>query len=133
MQKNNLMLHCGGYEVTEQDVRNAITPAPLNRWHPNTAPHRPWTLVTTTLETTGVKIIDQKHALARGGDRYFGLMQVAYGANMEAGVIVGVRNAHDKSFPASLVLGQQVFVCDNLVRRMVQLLESCKTMKINLL
>ena len=118
MQKNNLMLHCGGYEVTEQDVRNAVTPAPLNRWHP--IPHHTvLDLVTNTLETTGVKIIDQKHALARSGDRYFGLMQVAYGASMEAGVIVGVRNAHDKSFPASLVLGQQVFVCDNLVRRMM--------------
>jgi len=30
------------------------------------------------------------------------------------GLVVGVRNSHDKSFPAALVLGASVFVCDNL-------------------
>ena len=28
--------------------------------------------------------------------------------------VVGVRNSHDKSFPAGLVIGASIFVCDNL-------------------
>jgi hypothetical protein len=35
------------------------------------------------------------------------------GAN-EYGSVMGVRNSHDKRFPASLVFGANVFVCDNL-------------------
>jgi hypothetical protein len=30
---------------------------------------------------------------------------------------VGIRNSHDKTFPAGLVAGTKVFCCDNLVRR----------------
>lgn len=29
-------------------------------------------------------------------------------------MVIGVRNSHDKSFPAGLVVGASVFVCDNL-------------------
>src|SRR5207249_1742876 len=29
-------------------------------------------------------------------------------------LVVGIRNSHDKSFPAALVLGASVFICDNL-------------------
>jgi hypothetical protein len=29
-------------------------------------------------------------------------------------LVVGMRNSHDKTFPAALALGAQVFVCDNL-------------------
>jgi hypothetical protein len=43
------------------------------------------------------------------------LVQVANGLNPEDfGLVAGVRNSHDKSFPASLVLGASMFVCDNL-------------------
>src|SRR5207248_658139 len=48
-------------------------------------------------------------------NRYFGLLQVANGVNPDGfGLVVGVRNSHDKSFPAGLVLGASIFVCDNL-------------------
>jgi len=29
-------------------------------------------------------------------------------------LVVGLRNSHDKSFPAGLVIGASVLVCDNL-------------------
>lgn len=30
------------------------------------------------------------------------------------GLVIGIRNSHDKSFPAAIALGSAVFVCDNL-------------------
>ena len=30
------------------------------------------------------------------------------------GLVIGLRNSHDKSFPSALALGNRVFVCDNL-------------------
>ena len=35
-------------------------------------------------------------------------------AQDDYGLVIGLRNSHDKSFPASIALGSGVFVCDNL-------------------
>ena len=35
--------------------------------------------------------------------------------NTERGTIIGLRNAHDKCFPAGLCAGDAPFVCDNLI------------------
>ena len=45
-----------------------------------------------------------------------GLMQVAVDGreNDEWGTVVGLRNSHDKRFPAGLAMGAAPFVCDNL-------------------
>ena len=49
------------------------------------------------------------------GARYFGLLELSNGANADDySLVVGLRNSHDKTFPASLALGSQVLVCDNL-------------------
>ena len=45
----------------------------------------------------------------------FGLLEVCNGRPQgDHGLVVGVRNSHDQSFPASIALGSAVFVCDNL-------------------
>jgi hypothetical protein len=42
-------------------------------------------------------------------------MEVANGrAHDDYGLVIGLRNSHDKSFPAAIALGSSVFVCDNL-------------------
>jgi hypothetical protein len=47
--------------------------------------------------------------------RFFGLLQVSDGLRAnDFGLTIGVRNSHDQSFPAGLVVGATVFVCDNL-------------------
>src|SRR5262249_33616469 len=67
------------------------------------------------LQGAGLDVITEAHALTKDGNRYFGLLQVANGHQADDfGLVVGVRNSHDKSFPAALVLGASVFVCDNL-------------------
>src|SRR6185503_19450581 len=71
--------------------------------------------VQATLERAGLRVVTEAHGLTRNGARYFGLLQVANGhADEDFGLVVGVRNSHDKSFPAGLVIGASVFVCDDL-------------------
>ena len=47
--------------------------------------------------------------------RYFGLLEVVNGnGHADYGLVIGVRNSHDKQFPAGLAVGSAVFACDNL-------------------
>ena len=69
------------------------------------------------LDEGGFSVVDECHNLARGGKRYFGLFEVTHPQreNTERGTIIGLRNAHDKCFPAGLCAGDAPFVCDNLI------------------
>ena len=69
------------------------------------------------LDDGGFSVVDECHNLARGGQRYFGLFEVTHPnrENTERGTIIGLRNAHDKCFPAGLCAGDAPFVCDNLI------------------
>ncbi len=49
------------------------------------------------------------------GARYFGLMEIHSRKSSEDYCwVLGLRNSHDKTFPAGIVAGASVFVCDNL-------------------
>ena len=70
-----------------------------------------------SLSKSGFIIQDEVHSLARDDKHYFGLFAVDH-PNREAsdrGCVVGVRNSHDKTFPAGLCAGDAPFVCDNLI------------------
>jgi len=63
----------------------------------------------------GLKVVNEAHALSSGGQRYFGLLEVVNGQQHgDYGLVLGLRNSHDKTFPAALAVGSGVFVCDNL-------------------
>ncbi len=124
----NLVLHCGGRAVDRHQIDQCVTPAPTHTWQPIPHAHL-LDLVTETLTATGMRIVNQAHALSREGQRYFGLMQLTPGSNPGSdnddvstsggggggyGFVVGIRNSHDQSFPAALCIGSGVFVCDNL-------------------
>jgi hypothetical protein len=114
MQRANLYLHCGANPVDRDQVATVATPARTETWVP-ISHARLLAGVQQSLERQGLHIVTESHGLTRDGNRYFGLLQVANGTNPEDfGLVVGVRNSHDKSFPAALVLGASVFVCDNL-------------------
>jgi hypothetical protein len=128
----NLMMHCGADHVEEQVVRNVPTPAPTDTHFP--IPHD--VLLDRTLDLItahGMQVDNIAHAIrvpktageAVLGAQYFGLIEVSPahdGANHLAGTgfkpdyatVIGLRNSHDKAFAAGLVVGSQVFVCDNL-------------------
>lgn len=107
-----LFLHTGAYNVTVDEVALAPTPERTRSHVP--VPHiRLIELLENSLDSLGIKITSQEHGLTANGARYFGL----FGSDDllgGIGTMIGLRNSHDMSFPASLVLGTRVFVCDNL-------------------
>jgi Domain of unknown function (DUF932) len=112
--KANLVLHCGAGRVERDQVLASATPTRTETWVP-IAHGKLLDHVQQTLAGNGLHVVTEAHGLTRDAQRYFGLLQVANGSNPDGfGLVVGVRNSHDKSFPASLVLGASVFVCDNL-------------------
>jgi len=113
----NLLLHCGAQAVELDAVRKVRTPRSTNTWCP--IPHYELVAqVQKTLKTTNLRIGTQAHSLSHEGQRYFGLMEIhAQKSNTDYCWVLGLRNSHDKTFPAGIVAGASVFVCDNLVRR----------------
>lgn len=68
------------------------------------------------LDRAGYSVTEEKHALARFGQRYFGGFQIA-GPDINSDsrkLVLGLRNAHDKSFAASMCIGNRMIVCENL-------------------
>ena len=117
MNKLNLLLHCGGEQVERAQVDEIITPEATETWQPIS--HSSLIdQVGRGLANTGYRIVNEAHALVKDGARYFGLFQLepakAQDDRLDYGLVLGLRNSNDKTFPASLVMGQQVFVCDNL-------------------
>jgi len=114
MQRANLYLHCGANVVNREQVAGVLTPPRTESWVP-IGHERLLAAVQRSLERSGLHVVSEAHGLTCDGNRYFGLLQVTNGTNPEDfGLVVGLRNSHDKKFPAALVLGASVFVCDNL-------------------
>jgi Domain of unknown function (DUF932) len=110
----NLVLHCGARSVERRAIEDADTPPGSSTWVP-VSHHRLLEQVESTLVTSGMTVVNEAHALWQDGLRYFGLLEVANGeAHADYGLVIGLRNSHDKSFPAAIALGSSVFVCDNL-------------------
>jgi hypothetical protein len=109
-----LMIHCGGQEVAREELVQGETPSPTATWYP--LPHHVLLReVEHSLERNGLRVVAEQHALAREGLRYFGLLQVANGqAPGDHAWVLGLRNSHDRTFPAGFVVGSRVFICDNL-------------------
>lgn len=112
---NHLIVHCGGRHVSREKIEQAAIPERTKSWVP-IPHHRLLNQVDSTLEGQGFRIVSEAHALwGEQGERYFGLLELQNGkAREDYALVVGLRNSHDKKFPASLSCGNQVFVCDNL-------------------
>jgi len=129
-QKTNNLRICGGeHKVVEIDQVKAVQTPPiefrkeLNKNGERSVSYQPIShslLIDKTrnhLDQAGFTIEAECHNLARNNQRYFGLFQVSHPKReaSERGTIVGLRNAHDKCFPAGLCAGDAPFVCDNLI------------------
>jgi len=112
---NGLMLHCGAHNVTREQVMEVKTPSPTDTWYP-IAHETLISRVEQALGSLNMRVMEQAHALTKNGDRYFGLLRVANCQKTadDYAYVLGLRNAHDKAFTASLAVGASVFVCDNL-------------------
>lgn len=105
-----LILHCGSKLATLDQVAAVPTPSPKEGWFP--IPHV--SLVEAVLDQVmpNFRVLDVQHALNRVGAHYFGFLEVR-GAE-DYSTVIGIRNSHDKSWAASLVVGSLVTICDNL-------------------
>lgn len=110
-----LLLHCGAEQVTRQALYEIPTPPNTETWYPMSHRHL-LTEVEEQLAGGGFHLGRQAHALSHDGARYFGLLEIELPGNSHSDYrwVVGLRNSHDKTFPAAMVAGTQVFVCDNL-------------------
>jgi len=115
-QHPRMLLHCGGQVIERNALFDIKTPAATDTWFP--LPHRHLVVeVENQLTDVGFQILSQTHAISHDGNRYFGILEVSQFGTMPNnghGWVVGLRNSHDKTFPAGLVAGTKVFVCDNL-------------------
>jgi hypothetical protein len=130
--RKSVNLHiCGGNRtlVDFEQVQAVPTPLPSYRNKPNKRtgeiavshqpiPHHDLVIDTRkTLLDNGFEIQDEVHSLARADQHYFGLFAVDHPNRVatDRGCVVGLRNSHDKTFPAGLCAGDAPFVCDNLI------------------
>ena len=110
-----MILHCGAEVASRSSLTAIVTPPSTDSWFP--LPHVDLLdSVKTQLGETGFLIEGETHALSKEGARYFGLLQVTLPSRSREDFkwIVALRNSHDKTFPAGLVAGSRVLVCDNL-------------------
>lgn len=114
MKAPSLCLHCGANEVPRSLLSEVRLPEVTKTYTP--IGHDTFiNIVQDKLQDVGFRFGVEAHSLTKGGDRYFGLVQLLNGTESEQhALVVGVRNSIDKSFPAAIAFGSQVFVCDNL-------------------
>jgi hypothetical protein len=109
-----LVLHCGGERIDRSGLRALPKPQGLSPTHYPIAHIDFIEQTIALLESVGVQVVNEAHGLMRGGDKYFGVFGLGGGNDGDGyGLIVGLRNSHDRSTIAGLALGCHVFVCDN--------------------
>jgi len=128
MTNLNLLTHCGAHQVPREVLFTLPEPEAAGPRH-TPIPHS--TLleeVENQITTVGLTTIQEVHALSHENLRYFGMLEVAPAPVLDPvptemnspildpdySIILGLRNANDKTFLAGLVVGSGVFVCDNL-------------------
>ena len=110
-----MLLHCGAELVNRTQLYDVPTPRNTDTWYP--LPHsRVFGEVHDQLRGCGFIVTEEAHALSHDGQRYFGVLNITLPGRgiFEWTWAVGIRNSHDKTFPAGLVLGTKVLCCDNL-------------------
>lgn len=113
-RRPNLILHCGASAAERRQVIDVPTPHPTHTWNP--IPHIELVNhVEATIRSNGLVVGNQAHSLSHDGMRYFGLMEIQRrNEDQDYCWVLGLRNSHDKTFPAGITAGASVFVCDNL-------------------
>ena len=116
MSKSIDLSVCGTKQVPFSQIKSVQTPEATESWQPISHSFLV-DRVSKQIEDNGWSIKDTYHSLHRFGQRYFGLFHVENtGSDAEdRGTIIGLRNSHDKCFPAGLCMGNAPFVCSNLI------------------
>jgi hypothetical protein len=113
-RRRSLSHYLDGYEADESEVRAVPTPDIHGAHVP--IPHESvFDHVHHQLNDMGEHFDTVTHALYRGGDRYIGLGLLKGPRHHGRDTVVGWFNSHDKSKAVTLLFGERVFVCFNLL------------------
>lgn len=110
-----LVLHCGGLLASREEAFAVALPQETDSYRP-----LPYESLVTRIEkqllVEGITIKEERLALAKSGQRLFGLMELKMPSSphRDYGCVLGFRNSYDKSCSTGLCIGATVFVCDNL-------------------
>lgn len=115
---SRLTLHCGAAAADLAAVRAVPTPPATGAHYPIPHGHL-YDIVRDHMRSAGLEVVDESHALTHDGSRYFGALELradrdSPDVDPDYGLLIGLRNTHDRSFAAALAMGSHVFVCDNL-------------------
>jgi hypothetical protein len=113
---SNLIAHCGAWKTTEEEVRAVHTPHPMPVDKPTHFPIPHGEFLDQIYEVApdyDLEIADKQFALAKNGDRLFGVLNCQT-FTQGVSIAIGIRQSHDKTMSAGLCAGSRVFVCDNL-------------------
>jgi hypothetical protein len=102
-------------KVNAEQLQSVITPE-ATRSHQPIAHSLLVDLTREAINRAGLQISLEEHSLTRGGLRYFGGFALN-GADItgeDRQIVLGLRNANDKTFSASVCVGNRMMVCENL-------------------
>ena len=107
---------CGTKRIDFSEVKSVQTPEKTESWQPIGHAFLA-DRVQNQIQENGWEVVDTYHSLHRFGQRYFGLFHIKNTGSdsKDRGTILGLRNSHDKCFPAGLCMGNAPFVCSNLI------------------
>jgi hypothetical protein len=117
-----ILLHCGAETVARTALPEVLTPSGTDTWYP--LPHADLLgEVLGQLDSAGFRLSASPTRSATKAHRYFGVLEVSLeGRSNDAGYgwVVGLRNSHDKVFPAGLVAGTSNCSCATISRSPVK-------------
>ena len=103
---NGLMLHCGGQLKTREEVFAVPAPTATATYAP--LPYESFIVrIEKQLAVEGIDIPDERLALAKEGQRMFGLLALQMPGLVQAdyGCVLGLRTSYDRSFANGLCIG----------------------------
>lgn len=112
MNQANLVLHCGGKQVTRAAVEAIVPPVRTESYNPVHYSDAIG-LMFDEARTLGLAIRSESYGLNKEGDQLFALLTLDTG-NAEHGLSIGLRQSYNKTLALGVAIGAQVFVCDNL-------------------
>lgn len=104
------------YIATREEVYAIPSPGYTDTWSP-IAHGKLIDLVTSSLDSYGIKVWKSEFGLSRDKKRMFAVLDTQLGWGLyqkDLTLSVGLRNSIDKSLAIGVTLGNRVFVCDNL-------------------
>jgi len=115
-----LLIHCGGRQVSYEDLQNIPLPQRTNTYMPVPYDQLVDIIKRAAREVfTGFELNKAQYAVSKDGNRLFGVLRYGSGepdlTSDDVGTAVGFRSSYDKSIANQICAGGQVFVCDNLV------------------